>query len=138
MEPSQPNAVDGPGIGRRNVPRETEKLIQNQILVRLSREPDTLVWRQNVGLGDMVNRDGSTHKVKYGVPGMADIGGICSGIAIQLEVKTATGKQTEKQVKWQKAVERAGGIYAVCRSVADAEAAIQEARWRTNRTTAQT
>ena len=118
--------------------RETEKSIQNAILVTLSAQPDVLVWRQNVGLGNMLNGDGSTHKVKYGVPGMADIGGICSGVAIQLEVKTATGKQTEKQVKWQKAVERAGGVYAVCRSAADAEAAIQEARWRTNRITNQT
>lgn len=112
------------------MPRETEKSIQNQILVRLSREPDTLVWRQNVGLGDMVNRDGSTHKVKYGVPGMADIGGICSGIAIQLEVKTATGKQTAKQVKWAQAVERAGGIYKVVRSVEEAATVLERARER--------
>lgn len=109
---------------------DSEKSIQNQILVGMSALPDVLVWRQNVGMGTMTNADGATHKMSFGVPGMADIGGICCGIALQLEVKNATGKQTAKQRKWQKAVELAGGIYSVVRSLDEALAIIEEARWR--------
>jgi len=109
---------------------ESEKSIQNRILVELSAAPDVLVWRQNVGMGTMTNADGSTHKMQFGVPGMADIGGICCGIALQLEVKSEKGKQTKQQAKWQKAVATVGGIYSVVRSPKDAWEAIEEARWR--------
>jgi hypothetical protein len=65
--------------------------------------------------------------IRFGLPGMADISGIlpvliagCSrGLAIEIEVKTAKGIQSPEQKNWQRAVERAGGVYILTRSVED-------------------
>ena len=57
--------------------------------------------------------------VKFGLPGMGDISGIINGMAIEIEVKSEKGKQSEQQKNWQIAVERAGGIYILTNSVED-------------------
>lgn len=108
----------------------SEKSIQNAILVRLSADPDVLIWRQNVGVAEYKNKDGRRHKIRYGVPGMADIGAICCGMSVQIEVKSMAGKLSYKQKKWRDAVVTAGGMYSVVRSVEDALNVIKEARWR--------
>jgi hypothetical protein len=77
------------------------------ILVSLYQKfPNSLWYRRNVGA--FKNKD---RFVRFGLPGMADIGGIHIGKAIEIEVKTFKGKQSEEQKNWQKAVENAGGIY---------------------------
>jgi hypothetical protein len=43
---------------------------------------------------------------------------------VMIECKTATGKQREAQVVMQRVVTAMGGLYAVCRSLADADAVL--------------
>jgi len=93
----------------------TESDLTRLILAALWREyPDGLWYRRNTGAA-MING----HLVRYGVPGMADIGGIWRARAYEIEIKTAKGRQTEEQKNWQRAVERAGGTYLLWRSVDD-------------------
>jgi len=62
--------------------------------------------------------------------GSADI--ICliapAGRLVALECKIDRGVQSDEQIGWQRAVEAVGGHYAVVRSVADARAALADAR----------
>lgn len=41
------------------------------------------------------------------------------GILAQAEFKTATGRQSEAQINWQRAVEQRGGVYRLVRSADD-------------------
>lgn len=68
----------------------------------------------------------SRQLVTFGVSGTADIVGIAapSGRMVMLECKTATGKQREAQIVMQRVVTSMGGVYAVCRSLADADAVL--------------
>lgn len=83
------------------------------ILLAVQQEwPTGLVYRRNVGA--MHDKDGNF--IRFGLPGMADIGGIIEGRAIEIECKTEIGRQTKEQKNWQEAVERAGGLYVLARS----------------------
>lgn len=63
--------------------------------------------------------------VKFGTPGAADLSGILiDGTRIEIEVKTATGRQSKQQQAFQAMIERFGGIYILARSADDAEAQI--------------
>lgn len=93
----------------------TEQDLMNRIQVALSRM--ALVHRANAGT---FQGPGGTW-VKGAAPGTADL--LCcvtGGRFVALEVKTDKGQQTEQQRKYQAAVERKGGVYAVVRSVEDA------------------
>jgi hypothetical protein len=93
-----------------------EQNVQNAILIALQEAyPNGLWCRRNVGA---VKTDKGF--VRFGMAGMADISGIVRGEAIELEVKSVTGRLSEAQINWGKAVERAGGIYIVARSVDEA------------------
>lgn len=60
--------------------------------------------------------------------GAADISGIlASGRRLEVEVKTATGKQRVAQARWQTMIEKHGGLYLLTRSPEDALAALKEA-----------
>ena len=98
----------------------TEAGIQAQILLAIGRMPDLLVWRQNVG--KMIAANGRV--VSFGVPGCPDIIGCYRGRFIGIEVKAPKGRQSDQQIKFQAAVERAGGIYILARSVNDAVSAL--------------
>lgn len=87
--------------------------IMREILCALSQLPESLWWRQNTGV--FRSFDGR-EIIRQGIPGMADIGGMIGGLAVQVEVKTPTGKLSKEQVRWQRAVERAGGIFICARS----------------------
>lgn len=92
-----------------------EQSIQNAILLAVQeRYPLGLFYRRNVGA---VKTDHGF--VKFGMAGQADIAGILNGFAIEIEVKADRGKQSEAQANWQRAVERAGGVYILARSVED-------------------
>ena len=67
----------------------------------------------NVGVARTKDRS-----IKFGLSGMADIAGIKAplGRAVEIELKTKTGRQSQSQKDWQAAVERAGGIYILARS----------------------
>jgi hypothetical protein len=55
--------------------------------------------------------------VSFGYPGSADILGILpGGRFLAVECKSATGKQSEKQKKFQEKIEANGGVYLLVRS----------------------
>lgn len=97
----------------------TESDIQSLILIYLTSLPETYAYRQNTGAA----HDGR-RLVRYGVPGQADIFCIIKGRFVAVEVKTNTGRQSDKQKLWQRNVERAGGIYILARSVDDVTRAL--------------
>ena len=105
-----------------------ESNIQAKIMLDLSLH-GALVWRQQAGSYRHLHNDGV---IKIGVPGMADIGAIIPvtitpemvgktiGIAAQIEVKTLTGRQRDNQKRWELAVHKRHGVYAVCRNPEEA------------------
>ena len=107
-----------------------ETIIQNEILRAIGSRDDLYIARRNVGLA----RDVDTGRVvKFGVAVEADLQGVLRigprvGLAVALEVKTPTGRQSKAQERWEAAWTRRGGFYRVVRSVADAEQALLDAR----------
>jgi hypothetical protein len=100
----------------------TETELMRDILVAANQLPDALFWRVNVGL----SRSPDGRRVtRYGLPGQADIAGVVRGHHVEIEVKTPTGRQSRQQIRWQRAVERAGGTYVLARSVDEALAALE-------------
>ncbi len=103
----------------------SETSILHDVLLALGRHPKCKVWRCNTGaLADHMGR-----VVRFGVPGCADVIGMLvpSGRFLAVEVKTATGKQSDQQRKFQLMTERAGGVYVLVRSAAEAVAAVEAA-----------
>lgn len=105
---------------------ETSK--QNDAMMDLS-AAGMLVWRQMVGLFRRLQSD---HKVKVGVTGQSDIGGIYPvvvtekmvgmkiGVAVQVEMKVSKKKGSDIQEAWGDAVKDRGGIYFVANDGVDA------------------
>ena len=94
----------------------SEREIQTDVLLALQgRWPCGLFYRRNVGAVVIKGQ-----MVRFGRPGQADVAGMIEGRAIEVEVKRPGEYQNKAQRNWQEAVERAGGIYVVARSVQDA------------------
>ena len=95
----------------------SERDTLSEILRVIGARSDIRIWRSNSGAA-------TTHRgalVRFGVPGQADISGILapSGRRIEIEVKSATGRQTQQQRRFQAMIERMGGVYILARSVGD-------------------
>ena len=54
-------------------------------------------------------------------PGLSDLVAVRGGRVVHIEVKTPKGVQSEKQKRFQRKLEAAGGTYLVARGVGDAE-----------------
>ena len=94
-----------------------EKRLQNEILRHFGTKPWLRIWRQNAGVARMGPRT-----VRFGVPGQADLTGILSdGIRLEIECKSADGKQSLDQQRYQQMIEKFGGLYVLARSVEDVE-----------------
>jgi hypothetical protein len=78
-------------------------------------------WRNNTGVAVMPGRRAP---VRFGEPGAADILGAFRGLPVAIECKTATGRQSAVQKRWQADWEAAGGRYIIARCVADAFAGL--------------
>ena len=107
----------------------SEQQIQQEIRIACSRG-QTRLFRKNCG----VLRDRRGVPVSYGLqPGSADLIGWRTvtitpemvgqqvAVFLSIEVKTATGRLRPEQRQWLDAVQSAGGIAGVARSVEDAE-----------------
>jgi hypothetical protein len=105
----------------------TEHQIQKDILLALGQRPDLCtVWRQNTGMARPLNSPNQV--VRYGVNGAADISGILvDGRRLEVEVKSATGRQSKEQAAFQRMITARNGVYILARSVDEALAAVQEA-----------
>lgn len=107
--------------------RNEETNIMNRIMLAMSKK-GWLVWRNNVGL--FKTPDGK-RSINIGVKGSPDIMAIkptvitpdmvgqTVGIFVGVEVKTATGRQSEAQKKWQAVAESKGIEYVLARSEND-------------------
>lgn len=83
-------------------------------------------WRANSG-SRPTEYKGKVGRIKLSPPGTPDVlvvlpGGQLAG----LEAKTAKGRQTETQRRWQTRAERHGVRYAVVRSAVEALAIVKE------------
>lgn len=94
----------------------SEREIQQNILISFGSLPDLRIWRNNTG--SIKTPDGRF--VTFGLKGSADILGIMrGGRFLAIEVKTATGRQSEHQKNFQNIIESFGGVYILARSVED-------------------
>ena len=104
-----------------------ESVLMAEIMLAMS-DMGLLVWRQHVGTYRPIHGGAP---IKIGLTGMSDIGAIVPkivtpkmvgttiGLAVQVEVKTATGRESEAQATWGRVVRNKGGIYVLARSVDD-------------------
>ena len=105
----------------------TEAATQRQLLAILGPVAGLHVERTNTGVA--VDRRTGRH-VRFGTPGAPDIRLTVAGLAVAIECKSATGRQSQDQRRWQAAHEAAGGVYLLCRdAVATAREVARIARY---------
>jgi len=111
--------------------RVHEMQIMDVVKAVLIADAACLLWRNEIG--------SSTHwptgekrkgPIKYGVanPGGADLIGLYGPRFLAVETKTVRGRQNPDQIKFERFVTLRGGIYAICRSEADARALLERLR----------
>lgn len=97
---------------RAKVCRSTREAPVLHACLRWLHQQGIFAWRQNTGtawLGDQ--------PVSFGYPGAGDITGILpDGRRLEVECKSTTGKQSEKQAKFQAKIEQNRGVYLLVRS----------------------
>lgn len=99
----------------------TERQLQEEIRLALGSVPGLVLWRNNVGEAMVDYGRGNIRPLVYGLaPGSADLIGCYRGRFVALEVKTPDGKQSAAQRRFQRCVERNGGVYLMPRSVKQA------------------
>ena len=103
----------------------SEKNIQNASLLAIGCRRDCMVWRNHTGVFKTMDE---SRTVVVGTPGAADSLGVVAvtitpemigrvfGVALAVEFKTDTGRQSQKQKNWQEAFTSRGGIYRIVRS----------------------
>ena len=108
--------------------KETEAQIQKAIL-QWGTYKKILMHRINVIGTPVHKKDGSTGYRPSTNAGMADIHATVVvediPVAVWLEVKTKTGKQSPKQRQFQEAVEAAGGYYFIVRSIDEVDESLR-------------
>ena len=90
----------------------TEAATQRQLLAILGPVAGLHVERSNTGVA--VDPRTGRH-VRFGTPGAPDVRVTVAGLAVAIECKSSTGRQSEQQRRWQAAHEAAGGVYLLCR-----------------------
>ena len=94
-----------------------ESQLQDQIRLALGRIPGLVLWRNNSGTAE---RHGRHIKFGVGNPGGADLIGLYRGRFLAVEIKTATGRLSDDQRRFQDLVTARGGTYVVLRSTEEA------------------
>jgi len=107
-----------------------ETKIQNLILMSLSKAGCLLFRNESAGawVGKVLHKDANqvtltdARMIRFGLAvGSADIIGIAPcGRFLAIEIKTSTGRPTKEQLRFIEAVNNAGGISGIARSVEDA------------------
>jgi hypothetical protein len=108
----------------------SETKIQNLILMALSKAGCLLFRNESAGawVGKVLHKDANqvtltdARMIRFGLAvGSADIIGIAPcGRFLAIEIKTSTGRPTKEQLRFIEAVNNAGGISGIARSVEDA------------------
>lgn len=102
----------------------TEAQIQQQILVAFGARPNVRLWRYNTGKVEVKGR-----WIQFGINGAPDLQGILTlpngtGAWLGVEVKSAKGKQSDRQQAFDKMVRQFGGCYILARDVDTVEKGI--------------
>ena len=90
-----------------------EDVIQNDVILRINKEFQTYLtlWRNSRGVAK--TPEGGMYS--FGINGQADASGIVKpGIRLEIEFKRKGKKQSKGQVRFQKMIEKHGGIYLLC------------------------
>jgi hypothetical protein len=97
--------------------RVTESQLQDAIRLAIGQVPGLCLWRNNQGVAEIRG-----YKVRFGVanPGGGDLVGWYRGRWVEVEIKTAAGRQSPEQRQREQLVRNAGGLYIVLRSVDEA------------------
>lgn len=116
----------------------TEAEILAGTLIAVTALPETIAWRNSVGVGIVVSpRDMDRalrvldrlgvhpRVVRFGLPGSADVLGCSRGRPLAIECKAATGRQSQQQRRFEDAWRAAGGVYVLARSADDAVGALR-------------
>lgn len=97
----------------------TESTVQRAILEYLTLKR---VWavRLNSGGAMVQGHGGKGQFIRFGAPGMPDILARGKrGSVVWIEVKSATGRQSDNQREWQRRAEAHGDTYILARSLDD-------------------
>lgn len=76
-----------------------------------------------------INSGRRPRPVQFGVNGQADITGIARGWRLEIEVKTATGRQSEPQERFEGMIKSLHGIYLLVRSEEEATRMLSDVLW---------
>lgn len=118
--------------------RNAETNLQNSAFNAVGRRDDVMIWRQVVGV--FRSRTNKKRVIRAGVKGMSDslmIVGVTItpdmigkriGVAVGVEFKTETGRQSDAQKRWQKAFEERGGLYRIVRSAGEITQLVENVR----------
>ena len=101
--------------------RTPERDTQADILVFVTNLPHAFFVRANTGAG----RNLSGRVVQFNIVGTPDIIGCYRGWFVGIEVKSAGGRQSIDQQRYQAALTAADGLYILARSVEDVYNGIQ-------------
>jgi hypothetical protein len=90
-----------------------------------------LAWLHQQGVFAWRNNSGTLwtngQPVSFGYPGSADIIGVLStGQFLAVECKSPTGKQSEKQAKFQAKIEQNKGVYLLVRNVEELQCSLSK------------
>lgn len=103
---------------RRGKSQPENKVVQACFQVLKAR--GIFAWRNNTGCAWVGNRP-----IRYGLPGSADILGLLpDGRFLAVECKSAKGKQSDVQKRFQENVENSNGLYVLAYSAEDLEEAL--------------
>jgi hypothetical protein len=125
----------GGGIMMSSNPMTANELTAELLIQIPKRFPQARVWRNNRVDAWVQNKEGPRRRIKAGIDGQGDITGIfpvqvgtiLAGWRLEIEVKIGKDCQSVQQKAFQQAMEKAGGIYIVARSV---EQSLEDlARW---------
>jgi len=100
--------------------KQTETQLQNAICDYLALRKHFYTRINTAGIYS-VKRQSFLKRSQHSRNGMSDILAVHVGVPYFLEVKTPTGTQSAEQKLFQKDVEKAGGIYAIVRSIEDVQ-----------------
>lgn len=72
---------------------------------------------------DVIGRQRTVGSVEWikgtGTKGSADISATINGISVKIEIKYGKDRQSDDQEKYEKAIEKAGGVYLIVRNFDD-------------------
>lgn len=97
--------------------RTDEMEYMQQLRLALGRNPHLVLFRQNAGEVPVRDRTGKTLRIFYGAPnGAGDLSGWTrpDGIHIEIELKSAKGRQRKEQVIREHNLAAGGAIYVLC------------------------